>query len=71
MWDVNAFDRKYARAEDLAARVLARVRNGSVVLMHEARDGGELTIDAVRLLVPELRARGYALVTASDALATS
>lgn len=37
--------------------------------MHEARDGGEVTIEAVRLLVPALRARGFELVTASEAIA--
>jgi hypothetical protein len=36
--------------------------------MHEARQGGEATVAAVRLVVPELRARGYELVTASAAI---
>ena len=69
LWDVNSFDWKGAGAADIAHRVLARVRPGSVVLLHEARPGGEATVEAVRLLVPELRARGYELVTASRALA--
>jgi hypothetical protein len=34
--------------------------------MHEAREHGEVTIEAVRLLVPELRARGYELATTSS-----
>ena len=69
LWDVNSFDWKGAPADEVARRVLARVRPGSLVLLHEARAGGEVTIEAVRLLVPELRARGYELVTASRALA--
>lgn len=69
LWDVNSFDWKGACAEDIANRVLSRVRPGSVVLLHEARAGGERTVEAVRLLVPELRARGYELVTTSRALA--
>jgi len=68
LWDVNSFDWKGADAPDIAARVLARVRPGSIVLLHEARTGGERTIEAVRLLVPELRARGYELVTAGSAI---
>jgi len=63
LWDVNSFDWKGKPAPEIAERVLERARPGSIVLMHEARDGGEVTIDAVRLLVPELRARGYELVT--------
>jgi peptidoglycan/xylan/chitin deacetylase (PgdA/CDA1 family) len=68
LWDVNSFDWKGAGPADIAHRVLARVRPGSIVLMHEARQGGEATVAAVRLLVPELRARGYELVTASAAI---
>lgn len=69
LWDVNSFDWKGKPADEVALRVLDRVRGGSIVLMHEARDGGDVTIAAVRLLVPALRARGYELVTVSRALA--
>jgi peptidoglycan/xylan/chitin deacetylase (PgdA/CDA1 family) len=69
LWDVNSFDWKGKPAAEVAERVLARARAGSIILMHEARDGGETTIEAVRLLVPALRARGFELVTVSRALA--
>jgi peptidoglycan/xylan/chitin deacetylase (PgdA/CDA1 family) len=69
LWDVNSFDWKGKPAREVADRVLDRARPGSIILMHEARDGGETTIDAVRLLVPALRARGFELVTVSHAIA--
>lgn len=69
LWDVNSYDWKGRPAENIVQRVLERVTSGSIVLMHEARDGGEVTIDAVRMLVPALRARGFELVTASEAIA--
>ncbi len=68
LWDLNSFDWKGKPAADVVARVLERIRPGSIILMHEARDGGEETIEAVRILIPQLRARGYQLVTVSDAL---
>jgi peptidoglycan/xylan/chitin deacetylase (PgdA/CDA1 family) len=71
LWDVNSFDWKGAPAAEVAERVLARVQAGSVVLLHEARDGGEDTIAAVRLLVPALRARGFELTVASQVLAAA
>ena len=63
LWDVNSFDWKGKPAPEIAERVLERARPGSIILMHEARSGGEDTVAAVRLLVPALRARGYDLVT--------
>ena len=69
LWDVNSNDWKGAPAQAVADRVLERARPGSIILMHEARDGGEVTIEAVRLLVPALRARGFELVTVSGAMA--
>jgi peptidoglycan/xylan/chitin deacetylase (PgdA/CDA1 family) len=65
LWDVNSYDWKGKPAEDLARRVVDRARPGSIVLLHEAREGGEITVDAVRMLVPALRARGFELVTVS------
>lgn len=70
LWDVNSFDWKGAPPPEIAARVVERVRPGSIVLLHEARDGGAETVAAVRLLVPALRARGYELATASGVLRT-
>jgi peptidoglycan-N-acetylglucosamine deacetylase len=64
-WDVNSFDWKGKSAEDVARRVVDRVRPGSIVLMHEAREGGEVTIEAVRRLVPQLRERDLELTTVS------
>ena len=69
LWDVNSFDWKGKPARAVVDRVLDRTRAGSIVLMHEARDGGETTIEAVRMLVPALRARGFELVTVSRAIA--
>ena len=69
LWDVNSYDWKGRSAHAIVERVLDRTRSGSIVLMHEARAGGEETIAAVRMLVPALRARGFTLVTASEAIA--
>jgi len=68
LWDVNSFDWKGAPANDVAQRVLDKARPGSIILMHDAREGGEITVEAVKLLVPALRARGFELVTVGEAL---
>jgi len=68
LWDVNSFDWKGKPADQVARRVLDRARPGSIILMHDARDGGEVTVEAVKLLVPQLRAQGYKLVTVSASI---
>ena len=65
LWDVNSFDWKGKPASEVVTRVLERTRQGSIILMHEARDCGEVTIDAVAQLVPALRARGLEPITVS------
>ena len=69
LWDLNSFDWKGAPAAEVARRVVERARPGSIILMHEAREGGEVTVDAVRLLIPALRARGLEPATVSSVLA--
>lgn len=70
LWDVNSLDWTNKTACEIVERVLSRVRPGSIVLFHEARVGGEVTVEAVRMLVPALRERGYELSTVTDMLAT-
>jgi peptidoglycan/xylan/chitin deacetylase (PgdA/CDA1 family) len=69
LWDVNPFDWRGGTGDEIAARVLRRARPGSIVLLHDARDGGDRTVAAVRRLVPQLRARGYELATVGALLA--
>jgi len=69
LWDVNSYDWKDLPPVDVAQRVVERARPGSIILMHDGGRDHTGTIAAVRLLVPELRARGFELVTVSRALA--
>ena len=65
LWDVNSFDWKDYPADEVARRVLERARCGSIVLMHDGGRDHAVTVAAVKLLVPALRARGYELATVS------
>jgi peptidoglycan/xylan/chitin deacetylase (PgdA/CDA1 family) len=69
LWDVNSFDWRGAPAGEVALRVVERARPGSIVLLHDARDGGETTVEAVRLIVPALRGLGLAPVTVGELIA--
>ncbi|GAA5533115.1 polysaccharide deacetylase family protein [Deinococcus aluminii] len=63
LWDVEGRDWTPASAADLAARTLARVRPGSVLLLH---DGPAVTPELLEALLPGLRERGLTPVLLRD-----
>jgi peptidoglycan/xylan/chitin deacetylase (PgdA/CDA1 family) len=70
MWDVDTIDWKPISdggptAEQIAAKAIGNSVNGSNVLFHL---GGYETLDALHLIVPGLRDRGFTLTSLSDLL---
>jgi peptidoglycan/xylan/chitin deacetylase (PgdA/CDA1 family) len=70
MWDIDTIDWKPISdggptAEQIATKVITQAENGSDVLMHL---GGYETLDALRIMVPGLRDRGFLLTSLSDLL---
>ena len=57
----------------IADRVLKHVENGSIIVLHDGNKGRSgdrgATVEAVKLLVPELRAQGYRFVTVPQLIA--
>jgi peptidoglycan/xylan/chitin deacetylase (PgdA/CDA1 family) len=72
MWTVIGYDWK-RKAEEVAARIQARVENGAILCLHDgrelrARPDIGVTVEAVRRLVPLLLDRGYRFETVSRLL---
>ncbi|MBI3680994.1 MAG: polysaccharide deacetylase family protein [Acidobacteria bacterium] len=72
MWTVIARDWKLD-AQGIHQRIKRGVENGAIICLHDGREvqpNPEIraTIEAVKRLVPELRERGFELVTVSDLL---
>jgi len=70
MWDIDTIDWKPISeggptAEQIATKVITQAESGSNVLMHL---GGYETLDALRIMVPGLRDRGFLLTSLSDLL---
>ena len=69
LWDFNWYRRPEARA--LAARLARRTSPGDIVVMHDGhhvnpRPDRQYAVEATRLLVPLLRARGWAVERLCD-----
>ncbi|MCX5400551.1 polysaccharide deacetylase family protein [Streptomyces sp. NBC_00102] len=65
-WDVVGGDAFATDADAVAEQVLEGVTPGSLVVLHCTRSAAPTTEDAVRRIVPELRARGYRFVKVSE-----
>ena len=58
-WDVDSLDWKNLSASDIAARIVERVRSGSIILMH---NNGLHTAEALPIVIATLRANGFEFV---------
>ncbi len=66
---VYPFDPQLPLAAYTTSTVLREVRKGSVIVLHDGGYKGRNTIRVLSRLLPELRKRGYRVVTLSDLVA--
>lgn len=59
-WDVRSFDTVIGVSERLSKRLKSRVRNGSIILLHE---NGEGMVGFLNAFIPWLREQGYEIVS--------
>jgi peptidoglycan/xylan/chitin deacetylase (PgdA/CDA1 family) len=69
-WDIDTIDWKPISdggptAQQIATKVVGNARDGSIVLMHL---GGYETLEALSIMIPGLRDRGFLLTSLSDLL---
>ncbi|MBQ8685457.1 MAG: polysaccharide deacetylase family protein [Clostridia bacterium] len=62
-WTIDTLDWTGASAEDIYQTVFSQKLSGSIVLMH---DGYPHTVDALKRLLPDLKAEGYQAVSVSQ-----
>ena len=67
-WDVDSGDPAFIGAKGMADDMLRGIRPGSIVLMH-ANGRGKHTAEALKILIPALRAKGYRFATVGQLLA--
>ena len=63
---VYPYDGRVPLVRLAAAYILSNARPGAVIVLHEGRTRGARTAAILRQVLPELRARGYRVVTLSE-----
>ena len=62
-WDVDSLDWKGLTASEIQKRVVEKVQNGSIILLH---NGAKNTAKALPLILNDLKNEGYEFVTVSN-----
>ncbi|MDE6676657.1 MAG: deacetylase, partial [Clostridia bacterium] len=57
--DIDSLDFKHLSASDIAARIVERVKSGSIILCH---NNGLHTAEALPIVIDTLRAKGFDFV---------
>lgn len=63
LWSIDTLDWKSKNADRVYQSVMNQVSDGDIILMHDLYAS---TRDAVKRMIPELKKRGYQLVTVSE-----
>lgn len=75
LWSVDSGDWRGLEEVQIAANVLQGVHNGAIVIFHDGDEQGQAdrrnTVDALKIILPALKSRGFELVTVSDLLGLS
>ncbi len=66
LWSVDTHDWRRPGANAIAYRILSQARDGAIVLCHDGGGYRSGTAQAIAKVVPQLKARGYDLVTLTE-----
>ncbi|QDY85967.1 polysaccharide deacetylase family protein [Paenibacillus polymyxa] len=67
-WHQDTLDWRKPGVHRIANKVLRNARNGDIVLMHDFVHHSTQTVEALKIILPELKKRGYSFVTVSELL---
>ncbi|MEF2243381.1 MULTISPECIES: polysaccharide deacetylase family protein [unclassified Paenibacillus] len=65
-WHQDTKDWRSPGVRFIVKKVLDNARNGDIVLMHDNVYGSNQTVEALKIILPELKARGFKFVTVSE-----
>ena len=72
LWSLDSGDWQGLAAPAIIKNVLTRVRNGSIIIFHDSDEHAQAdrhpTVEALRTILPALKAAGYRMITVSEML---
>jgi peptidoglycan/xylan/chitin deacetylase (PgdA/CDA1 family) len=70
LWSLDSGDWRGLDAGTIVHNILDRVKNGSIIVFHDSDEKDQAdrrpTVEALKVILPALKARGYRMVTISD-----
>ena len=66
LWDNNPKDYKCSSSKEIVNKVLKKLKQGSIIVLHDGAGNRTDTVEAVEVLIPELLKRSYKFKTVSD-----
>jgi peptidoglycan-N-acetylglucosamine deacetylase len=72
LWSIDSGDWRGLAAPAIVENVLSRVRNGAIIIFHDNNEDAQAdrhpTVEALKTILPALKAAGYRMVTVSELL---
>ncbi len=66
LWDIGPKDFKYSHSYEVVGKVLKKMKPGSIIVLHDGGGDRSVTVEAVNILVKDIREMGYKFVTISE-----
>ena len=68
LWTIDTHDWKHASTDSIVNNILNNIKNGDIILFHDYISGETNTLNALKKVIPKLKAMGYEFVTVSELL---
>ncbi|MFB0828485.1 polysaccharide deacetylase family protein [Brevibacillus laterosporus] len=65
-WHQDTKDWTNPGVQKIVNKVLKNVRNGDIILFHDHGGDRQQTVDALKIILPELKKRGFEMITVSE-----
>jgi peptidoglycan/xylan/chitin deacetylase (PgdA/CDA1 family) len=67
LWDVDTSDYAAASADEILSQIQSTT-SGSILVMHDGPENRQATVDALPVMIENLKADGYELVSVTELL---